>query len=108
MSLSSTGGCHRPVRRSAAALPQDCPARHGQGELLLSRISTATAARYGVTIEAEAFLEAQHVLLLVVEAASPEAVAHFLSVLPRPGDLTVLPALTAEEAVTRGGCGPSA
>ena len=88
--------------------PGDCPARHGQAELLLSRLSTGTAARYGVTIEAEAFIEARHVLLLVVEAASPEAVERFLSVLPGPGDLTVQPALTAEEAVKRGGCGPSA
>ena len=88
--------------------PEDCPARHGRGELLLSHISTATAARYGITIEAEAFIGAQHVLLLVVEAASREAVERFLAVLPGPGDLTVLPACTAEEAVERGNCEPSA
>lgn len=86
--------------------PEDCPAGPGRGELLLSRISTAAAARYGVTIEAEAFIGARHVLLLVVEAASQEAVERFLAVLPGPGDLLVLPALTAEEAVERGNCGP--
>ena len=88
--------------------PEDCPVRHGRGEQLLSRISTATAARYSVTIEAEAFIAAQHVLLLVVEAASLEAVERFLAVLPGPGDLTVLPAFTAEEAVEAGSCGPCA
>jgi hypothetical protein len=48
------------------------------------------------------------VLLLVVEAASLEAVERFLAVLPDPGDLTILPASTAEEAVERGNCEPSA
>ena len=88
--------------------PEDCPARLGWGELLLSHISTATAARYSVTIEAEAFIDAQHVLLLVVEATSLEAVERFLAVLPGSGDLTVLRACTAEEAVERGTCGPCA
>lgn len=74
---------------------------------MLSHISAATAARYSVTIEAEAFIGAQHVLLLVVEAASQEAVERFLAALP-PGDVTVLPAFTAEEAVERGTCGPCA
>lgn len=88
--------------------PEDCPASHGRGELLLSHISTATAARYGIAIEAEAFIGTQHVLLLVVEAVSLEAVERFLAVLPGPGDLTILPASTAEEAVERGNCEPSA
>jgi hypothetical protein len=88
--------------------PQDCPALSGRGELLLSRVSAAAAAGYGVTIEAEAFIADQHVLLLVVQAARPEAVGQFLSLLPCPGDLVVLPAFTAEEAIERGGCGPAA
>jgi hypothetical protein len=88
--------------------PEDCPALSGRGELLLSRVSAAAAARHGVTIEAEAFIGVQHVLLLVVEAASPEAVAQFLAFLPGSGDLMILPAFTAEEAVEHGGCEPSA
>lgn len=76
--------------------------------MLLSRVSAATAAHLGVTIEAEAFICEQHVLLLVVEAASLEAVGQFLALLPGPGDLVILPSFTAEEAVERGGCGPSA
>src|SRR6266404_5352107 len=79
--------------------PSDCPALSGRGEQLLSRVSAAAAARYGVTIEVEAFIADQHVLLLVVDAASLEAVSQFLMLLPGCGDLTVLPAFTAEEAV---------
>jgi len=33
-------------------------------------------------------------------------VHRFLAFLPGPGDLRVLPAGTAEQAVARGGCGP--
>jgi len=73
---------------------------------LLSRLSAAAAARYGVTIQAEAFLDEEHLLLLVVQAASPEAVRRFLAFLSSSGELRVLPACTAEQAVDRGGCGP--
>jgi hypothetical protein len=87
--------------------PEDCPAAPGRGKLLLSRVSAATAARYGVTIEAEALFEGEHCLLLVVDAPSRQAVERFLAFLPHPGGLQVLPASCAEEAVERGGCGPA-
>ena len=84
--------------------PDQCPASPGSGPLLLSRVSAATAARYGVTIEAEALIDGEHLLLLVVQAASQEAVERFLAFLPGPGCLRVLPACSAEDAVQRGGC----
>ena len=88
--------------------PDQCPASPGSGPLLLSRVSAATAARYGVTIEAEALIDGEHLLLLVVQAASREAVERFLAFLPGPGCcLRVRPACSAEEAVQRGGCGPA-
>jgi hypothetical protein len=87
--------------------PEHCPASAGMGSLLLSHVSAAAAARYGVSIEAEALIDGEHCLLLVVEAASQEAVERFLAFLPHPGGLRVLPASTAEEAVERGGCGPA-
>jgi hypothetical protein len=87
--------------------PGDCPASAGHGPLLLSRVSAAAAARYGVTIEAEALLDGEHLLLLVVQAASLQAVQRFLAFLPGPGHLRVLSACTAEQAVERGGCGPA-
>src|ERR1700761_8407871 len=86
--------------------PEDCPAAPCRGMLLVSSVSAATAARYGVTIQAEAFFEQEHLLLLVVQAATPQAVHRFLACVPGPGQLRVLPARTAEEAVERGGCGP--
>jgi hypothetical protein len=87
--------------------PGHCPAAPGSGPVLLSRVSAAAAARYGVTIQAEALVDGEHVLLLVVQAASREAVERFLAFLPGPGQLRVLPARTAEEAVQHGGCGPA-
>lgn len=84
-----------------------CPASPGSGPLLLSRVSAAAAASYGVTIEAEALIDGEHLLLLVVQAASQEAVERFLAFLPGPGYLRVLPACSAEDAVQRGGCGPA-
>ena len=84
-----------------------CPASAGSGSLLLSRVSAAAAARFGVTIEAEALIDGEHLLLLVVQAASQEAVQRFLAFLPGPGCLQILPACSAEEAVQRGGCGPA-
>ena len=85
--------------------PDQCPASPGSGPLLLSRVSAATAARYGVTIEAEALIDGEHLLLLVVQAASQRAVERFLDFLPGPGCLRVRPACNAEDAVQRGGCG---
>jgi hypothetical protein len=84
--------------------PDRCPASSESGPLLLSRVSAAAAARYGVSIEAEAFLQEEHLMLLVVQAASQEAVERFLAFLPGPHSLRVLPACSAEEAVQRGGC----
>jgi hypothetical protein len=85
--------------------PDRCPASSGSGPLLLSQVSAATAARFGVTIEAEALMDGEHLLLLVVQAANREAVERFLAFLPGPGYLQVLSACSAEEAVQRGGCG---
>jgi hypothetical protein len=70
-------------------------------------VSAAAAARYGVTIEAEALLDGEHLLVLLVQAANPQAVQRFLAFLPAPDGLQVLPACTAEDAVERGGCGPA-
>ena len=87
--------------------PDHCPVSPDSGPQLLSRVSAAAAARYGVTIEAEALIDGEHLLLLVVQAASQEAVERFLAFLPGPGYLRILPAFSAEEAVQRGGCGPA-
>ena len=84
--------------------PEECPASTGRGGGLLAQISAANAARCGVTIEAEALVHGEHRLLLVVEAADEGTVQRFLSFLLEFGDLQILAASTAEEAVERGGC----
>jgi hypothetical protein len=87
-------------------LPQDCPASAGSGSGLLSVISATNAARHGVTIEAEALIDGQHRLILVVDAPDCETVQSFLAFLTECGDLQIVAASTAEQAVERGGCDP--
>jgi hypothetical protein len=82
--------------------PETCPA--SAGSRLLSQISAAAAARHGVTIEAEALIDGEHRLLLILDAADQQAVGAFLAPLRDSGELRVLPASTAEDAVRRGGC----
>jgi hypothetical protein len=87
--------------------PESCSAS-AIGAQLLSRVSAAAAASYGVTIEAEALIDGEHRLLLIVDAVDREAVEQFLAFLADHGDMQVLPASTAEEAVERGSCCGSA
>ena len=82
----------------------ECPASAGKGSELLTRISAANAARHGVTIDAEALIDGEHRLILIVQAADREAVARFLAFLRRFGDLQIMAASTAEEATRRRGC----
>lgn len=59
-----------------------------------------------MTIHAEALIGSRHTLLLVVEAPSRDAVERFFALLPGADQLQILAAVTAEEAVDLGGCGP--
>jgi hypothetical protein len=86
-------------------LPRECPAS-ASGSELLSQISAAHAAHHGVTIEAEAIIDSEHRLILILDAPDGEAVQHFLAFLGPCGDLQIMAASTAEEAVQRGGCQP--
>lgn len=85
-------------------LPESCPATGASGSLLLDHVSAASAARFGVSIQAEALLGA-HCLLLVVEAADQTSVERFMAFFARFGSIKVLPAQSSESAVARGGCG---
>ena len=84
--------------------PEACPASLDWGPQLLAHVSAATAARHGVAIEAEAVIEGEHGLLLIVEAADRERVERFLDFLAGFGSIEVLPACSSEGAVARGGC----
>jgi hypothetical protein len=85
--------------------PESCPAAHASGFLLLDHVSAATAAWYGVAIQAEAVLDGAHGLVLVLEAADRARVEAFMEFFARWGEVQVFPASPADEAVSRGGCG---
>ena len=85
-------------------LPERCPAAFESGSALLAHISAATAARYGVAIQAEAVLDGEHRLLLVLEAASREQVERYVRFFQRFGSVEVWAASCSELAVARGGC----
>ena len=87
-------------------LPRECPAS-ASGSELLSQISAARATRHGVTIEAEAIIDSEHRLILILDAPDGEAVQLFLAFLGSCGDLQIMAASTAEEAVQRGTCEPA-
>lgn len=72
---------------------------------MLAQVSTANAARHGVTIAAEALIDGEHRMVLIVAACDGTAVERFLGFLRQCGDLHVMAASTAEAAVERGGCG---
>lgn len=84
--------------------PGECPASASRGPALLARVSAANATHYGVTIAAEALIDGEHRLILIVEAVDATAVARFLSFLGEGGDLRIMAASTAEAAIERGGC----
>ena len=74
---------------------------------MLTQVSTANAARHGVTVAAEALIDGEHRLVLIVDAGDAEAVERFLGFLRHCGDLHIMAASTAEAAVERGGCDPA-
>jgi hypothetical protein len=84
--------------------PEACPAAGATGPLLLQHVSAANAARYGVSIQAEAILVGEHRLLLVLEAANHEHVERFMAFFERFGSVEILPALSSESAITHGAC----
>ena len=84
--------------------PERCPAAEpAAAEQLLAHISAATAARYGVAIQAEAVLE-EHAIYLVLQAASQEQVERYMAYFAPLGAVWVRPAVSGEVAVTRQGC----
>jgi hypothetical protein len=84
--------------------PEACPASATNGRLLLSHVSASNAARYGVAIQAEAVLDGQHGLILIVRAPDRSRVEEFTAFFAHLGEVLILSASCADEAVARGGC----
>ena len=84
--------------------PERCPAaEQATAEQLLAHISAATAAHFGVAIQAEAVLD-EHAIYLILQAARQEQVERYMAYFAPLGAVWVRPAVSGEEAVTRRGC----
>jgi len=85
--------------------PERCPAGDpSMGPLLLSHLSAANAAQYGVSIRAEAVANDKHTLYLIAEAADEEQLNRFLAPFAQAGSVELLPASSCEAVIDRGGC----
>jgi len=71
--------------------PGTAPPPRARGRCCWPASRPPHAARHGVTIQAEALLDDQHLLLLIVQAPSPQAVHQFLAFLPAPATCRYCP-----------------
>jgi hypothetical protein len=85
--------------------PQRCPAGvPAMGPMLLNHLSTANAAKYGVSIQAEAVANDKHTLYLIADAGDEEHMSQFLAPFAQVGSVELLPASSCEVVINRGGC----
>jgi uncharacterized protein DUF3303 len=85
--------------------PERCPAGDpSMGPMLLSHLSAANAAKYGISIQAEAVANDKHTLYLIAEAGDEEHVSQFLAPFAQVGSVELLPASSCEVVINRGGC----
>jgi len=71
---------------------------------LLSHVSAAGAARYGVIILAEAVPDGEHQLILILQASRQDQVERFMALFTLFGSVRVQPAWSSEAVIARGGC----
>jgi len=85
--------------------PERCPAGDpAMGTMLLSHLSAANAAQYGVSIKAEAVADNKHTRYLIAEAGDEEQMNRFLAPFAQAGTVELLPASPCEAVIDRGGC----
>jgi hypothetical protein len=85
--------------------PETCPAGDpAMGSMLLNHLSAASAAKYGVSVHAEAVANDKHTLYLIAEAGDEEQLNQFLAPFAQAGSVELLPASVCEAVVDRGGC----
>ena len=85
--------------------PEACPASAEMGPRLLAHVSAANAVRYSVAIHAEAVVEGEHDLILILRAPDRKRVEEFMEFFTQLGEVQIRPACSAEEVVDLGGCG---
>jgi hypothetical protein len=85
--------------------PERCPAGDpSMGPMLLSHLSAANAAKFGVSIQAEAVANDKHTFYLIAEAGDEEQMSQFLGPFAQVGSVELLPASSCEVVINRGGC----
>ena len=85
--------------------PERCPAGDPtMGPMLLNHLSAANAAKYGVSVQAEAVANDKHTLYLIAEAGDEEQMNRFLAPFAQAGSVELLPASSCEVVIDRGGC----
>lgn len=82
---------------------ETCPASDKEMAPMLLEI-LAAAPQAGVTILAEAVVDGEHELNLIVEAAQPSAVEEFMAPFGQMGTVSVRAASRCEKVVERGAC----
>ena len=72
--------------------------------MLRRRLSRESTDRYGVTIRAEAMVDGQHTLHVILEASDAEQVRKFMAPFAQGGSVSVLSASPCEDIIARGEC----
>src|SRR5256886_113418 len=91
------------VRHQHAA--EGCPAQDPlMGAGLLNHLSRPNVRKFGLQIQGEAVVQAEHTMFLIVEAADEVRLRAFMQPFQMAGTLDIYPASTCVRAVANGGC----
>ncbi|HEX5107635.1 MAG TPA: sulfite oxidase [Vicinamibacterales bacterium] len=82
-----------------------CPAQDPfRGAGLLNHLSRPNVRKFGVQIQAEAVVQGEHTMYLIVDAADEIRLRAFMQPFQMAGSLDIYPASTCVRAVASGGC----
>jgi DMSO/TMAO reductase YedYZ molybdopterin-dependent catalytic subunit len=85
--------------------PARCPAQDpAMGAMLLNYLSRPNVRSHGLTIQAEAIVEGEHTLFMIVESPDEDRLRAFLQPFSMAGTVDVYPASTCVRVVASGGC----
>jgi hypothetical protein len=75
-------------------------------QALLQHLDHANARRFGIELQAEAVLDAQHTLMLIAQSEDVSFLRDYMEPFRQAGSVEILPASTCEAVVERQGCDP--
>jgi DMSO/TMAO reductase YedYZ molybdopterin-dependent catalytic subunit len=85
--------------------PERCPAADPQmGAMLLNHLSRSNVKQHGLEIQAEAVLQGEHTLYIIVKAQDEGGLREFMRPFQMAGSLEIYPASTCARVVASGGC----